>query len=68
MHKFAECGLQHQVLNHLVAQVHFYQYLLDTVQCPGQNKDMIVIAGISTYCFNHGHNQNIYTSIDTIMD
>ena len=44
MHKFAECGLQHQVLDHLVAQVHFYQYLLDTVQCAGQNKDMIVIA------------------------
>ena len=44
MHKFAECGLQ-PTPSHLVAQVHLYQYLLDTVQWlgAGQNKDMIVI-------------------------
>ena len=31
MHKFVECGLQ-PTPSHLVAQVHLYQYLLDTVQ------------------------------------
>ena len=31
--------------NQITALIYIiYQYLLDTVQCPGQNKDMIVIA------------------------